>query len=299
MKAQAEEIGLALTGQTPDLAPADKVIYAIRDVTATTESVPLLVSSILCKKIAGGAETVVLDVKCGSGAFMKNEPDAIVLAKALAQTGREAGLNMRLAVTAMDEPLGQSVGNALEIRESLDLLEGLPLSPSSLRFRTLCIKLAGETLAAAGIVKTDAEGEVMAEDVIASGRGAQKAEEWFAAQGGPQTLADIRKALPIAPVIQEVNASHSGWIAGIHAETVGRAVIALGGGRQKKDDILDLSVGIEVFAPIGTEVRKGQPIARIHARHADEATTAGSKILEALTLSDTAVAVPPLILAQF
>ncbi len=299
MKDQAAKIGLALTGQTPNLAPADKVIYALRDVTETVESIPLLVSSILSKKIAGGAETVVLDVKSGSGAFMKTEEGAIELAKALAATGKEAGLNIRLAVTAMDEPLGQCIGNALEIREALDVLEGMPLSPSSLRFRRLCVLLASETLVAAGISKDDRDAEYLAEKVLTGGQAAEKAREWIAAQGGPLTLAEVRGSLAKAPTIQEVLAPDDGWVERIHAGTIGLTVIDLGGGRHKKDDILDLSVGIELFAPIGTEVRKGQVLARIHARNATEADIATTATRGAITISATPVATPPLILAQF
>ncbi len=292
MKAQAAEIGLALTGQTPSLAPADKALYALRDVTETVSSIPLIVSSILSKKIAGGAETVVLDVKCGSGAFMKTVEEATALAQALAETGRAAGLNIRLAVTDMDQPLGQCVGNALEVREALDVLENLPLSPSSLRFRNLCIDLANATLSAAGFPE-------VAEATIASGRAAEKARLWIGAQGGPSSLVEVRDALQTAKVIKEITAAQAGFVHTIHAETVGRAVVNLGGGRHKKDDELDLSVGVELFAPVGTSVLKGQVYARIHARTESEVNLAAEAIAASVSFSSDSIEAPPLVLAHF
>ena len=279
MKAQAAQIGLALTGQTPNLAPADKVLYALRDATATVGSIPLIVSSILSKKIAGGAETIVLDVKAGSGAFMKTLPEAERLASALKETAVRCGLNVRVVLSDMSQPLGSAVGNALEVREALSILRGHALSASSMRFRDLCLDLARITLEASGIGVDPAE-------VLASGKAFDKAKVWFAAQGASTSFADDLVGLPDAAVVGEFLAPAAGVITELDAQCVGEMVVALGGGRTRKDDVLDLGVGVEILASVGEVVEPGQLVARVHARTAGELDSA-------LTNLETAIRIIP------
>lgn len=295
MKAQAMRTGIALTGQTPDLAPADKVLYALRDVTETVSSIPLIVSSILSKKIAGGAETIVLDVKCGSGAFMKTTQEARALAAALADTGKRLGLNVRIAITDMREPLGSTIGNALEIREAIEILTGSTRNEASSRFRDLCVRLAAHTLEAVG--RTDAEAAV--EAVLTDGSAAARAAAWFRAQGGPDSLEATLKRLPTAPVVREVSAGSSGWVTAIGAETIGHAVVELGGGRKRKEDAIDPSVGVESFVRIGSRVEKGQPLFAVHAVDEDAATRASGRVATAYSIAPFETPTPELILGTF
>ncbi|MGV3613776.1 MAG: thymidine phosphorylase [Fimbriimonas sp.] len=281
MKAQAREIGLAITGQSPDLAPADKVLYALRDVTGTTSSIPLLVSSILSKKIAGGAETIVLDVKSGSGAFMRTAQGARDLAGALARTAKLLGLNCRLAITDMNQPLGAMIGNALEVQESRDVLTHPgDLPETSARVRDLCLDLAAITLEACGKAPSREAGHLMAEVALTSGRAREKARQWFAAQGG-----DFDAELPKAPVVKVASANSAGWVSRLDAETLGRAVIALGGGRRKKDDVIDPAVGIELHHFVGSRVEKGAPLFTVHAATEDAAREAAGRVTNAFNVA--------------
>lgn len=258
MVAQAGRIGIALTGQTPDLAPADKALYALRDATGTVDSLPLIVSSILSKKIAGGAETVVLDVKCGSGAFMRTLPEARALAAALRETGERAGLNVRVAITDMDTPLGAAVGNALEVAEARAVLRGDDLTPPVARFRELCVALADLALDAVGRAPE-------AEAVLADGRAWAKAREWFSAQG-----ADWEAWSPSpAPRTREIVAERDGVVARVDARAVGLAAVALGAGRQVKTDVIDPRVGLVLLAGVGDRVARGQPVATVHLADRD------------------------------
>lgn len=269
--AQAKEIGLALTGQTPNLAPADKTLYALRDTTGTVASLPLIVSSILSKKLAGGAETVVLDVKCGSGAFMKTRDEANELASWLHQVGQRCGLNLRLVISDMAQPLGRAVGNSLEVEEALSVLEG-EHSP----FAEFCADLASITLAACGLAPEEESARRAAEHAINSGEALRTAELWIAAQGGD--LAAFR-ARQRAPVQVEVHAPIGG-VGAFDAGVVGETVVALGGGRQKKEDKIDPDVGVEVLCGRWETVSMGQPIARVHARTLEEAKRAAKTITD-------------------
>lgn len=292
MRRQAEKIGLALTGQTPNLAPADKRLYALRDVTETTSSIPLLVSSILCKKIAGGAETIVLDVKSGSGGFMRDDAGAARLAHALSETAQRLGLNCHIALTDMEQPLGAMVGNALEVEEARQILNDVPLSPPSQRFQDLCVTLAGLTLAAAGTAIDPADGERQALEALTSGRARAKAEAWFAAQGG-----DFEAALPHAPVTLTYAAPSDGWWSAFDARTVGVAVIDLGGGRHKKEDVIDPRVGVELHEVVGTHVTSGTPLFTVHAADEGSAQRALDTLSAATFLTHTAPTPRPLIRA--
>ena len=286
MKAQAARIGLALTGQTPDLAPADKVLYALRDVTSTVSSIPLIVSSILSKKLAGGAETIVLDVKCGSGAFMQSLEAARELAQALRRTAVLCGLNIRIAITDMDQPLGSAVGNALEVREALAVLEG-----SQTRFSHLCIELAALTLEASGLQPDRTTARLVAQEAIASGAAKRKAQQWFSAQGATVDVFVNPDALGVSPVSKKlIYEGPSGWVSHIDAQAVGQTVVHLGGGRQTKNDVIDHTVGLELLVEVGSRIETGQAILIVHSRTEDAADVALATLKPSIQASDLEVA---------
>jgi len=293
LKAQAKQIGLAVTGQTPNLAPADKALYALRDVTGTVESIPLLVSSILSKKIAGGAETILLDVKSGSGGFMRTAEGALDLARALARTAKACGLNCRLALTDMSQPLG-SVGNAIEIGESLTILRNEASLDGEMRVRESCLELAGLSLASVKLAPGVREGREIAEAALGSGKALAKARDWFAAQGG-----SIDAELPMAPVQRSVAAGKDGWIAEIDAESVGVSVIAMGGGRKTKNDTIDPSVGVRVHVAVGSAVRQGESLFTICAGSDAMADRTEKSLRDAVVLSDLPVEKRPVVLQVF
>jgi pyrimidine-nucleoside phosphorylase len=285
MKTQAKDIGIALTGQTPSLAPADKSLYALRDVTATVPCLSLIVSSILSKKIAGGAEVVTLDVKCGSGAFMETPADAHRLASALEQVGTAAGLKIKTVVTDMDQPLGRTAGNALEIKEAIRILRGEETG----RFRDLCLHLAQVTLQTAGILADPLF-------AIESGAALRKMRQWVIAQHGSTSIFESED-WQIAPVQLEVlHQNEPGWIESIDAETIGLQVVELGGGRKAKGDPIDPTVGIETLIQIGDEVAPNQPLFRIHASSEDSANLASRALESAYKTSQSQVPHRPIIL---
>lgn len=290
---QAARIGIAITGQTPRLAPADKILYALRDATSTIESIPLIASSILSKKIAGGAQTIVLDVKCGSGAFMKNLSRARELATALVDIGRRCGLRVEAVITDMDQVLGDACGNAMEVVEAGRVL----CRKGPARFEELCVHLTGVTLHAAGQANSLDEGRKKATECLTSGKALLKAEEWFEAQGAnPQCLVDSSWA-PKAPVRGVVK--HMGqpaYIAKFDAEAVGRAVLRLGGGRLAKDDVVDPAVGIEVHVRVGDLVQAQQPLFTIFAKSDDDAMAVRPMIDAGIEVSPNKVIPLPLVL---
>lgn len=286
MKARAKEIGLALTGQTPSLAPADKTLYALRDVTATVPCLPLIVSSILSKKIAGGADVIVLDVKCGSGAFMETLDDASRLASKLREVGEKAGLTVRTVITDMDQPLGRTAGNALEIKEAIQILKNRETS----RFSELCIHLARTALEAAGVVADPAF-------AIASGAALIKAKQWFAAQGADISVFD-QDDWQIAPIQKEVLSYESGFVKSVSADIIGETVVDLGGGRRVKTDTIDPTVGIETLVHIGDKVEKGQPVFGIHAGTEESAKSAAHNLVTAIKLVPEPVPDRPILLSS-
>ncbi len=292
MVRQAGEIGVALTGQTPNLAPADKVLYGLRDVTATVDSLPLIVSSILSKKIAGGAETVVLDVKCGAGAFMPDAAAARNLATALRTVGERAGLGVSTAMTDMDQPLGRSIGNALEVREAIETLQNLNRG----RFEHLCLVLCGLALEASGLCASG-DGFSRATEILHSGLALQKAEAWITAQGGPVDFVKrCSDYLPVAPVVHKVFVHEPGWVASIDARKMGRAVVDLGGGRKTKEDVIDLAVGIELFVEVGEELTDQEHVATVHAATEEQAESAIQAVRESLDVQSTPAVARPVIL---
>ncbi len=258
MKAQASRIGLAITGQTPRLAPADKKLYALRDVTGTVGSVPLIVSSILSKKLAGGCETVVLDVKCGSGAFMKTLEQASELASWLKQIGQLCGLNLHLSITDMEQPLGRAVGNALEVKEAIRVLRG-----EAGRLRDLCVHFAGMALSAVG--RGGAEDAKLA---LENGSALAKAREWFFAQGADSAAFESEDWCR-STTLHEVQAVRDGWVSRVDARTIGQVVVDMGGGRKRKDDEIDPSAGVVLHVEVGDRVSKGDLLAEIHGPETD------------------------------
>jgi pyrimidine-nucleoside phosphorylase len=256
---QASTVGCALTGQTPRLAPADGTLYALRDATGTVASMPLIASSILSKKIAGGAEVIVLDIKAGSGAFMKTLEEAFALRDLLLAIGGELGLNLKAVVTDMDQPLGRAVGNALEVKEAIAVLRGDERGA----VRDICLSLAQTALSAAG------QDPQRAETALDSGAALQMAMHWFHAQGGDLDIFD-EDDWQAAPNVSVVESPAAGWVASLSAIRIGELSLDLGGGRRAKTDQIDPRVGVEVLARVGDRVEAGQPLLRIHHAEAFE-----------------------------
>ena len=263
-----EELGMVIAGQTADLVPADKKLYALRDVTGTVPSIPLIASSNMSKKLAAGADVIVLDVKCGGGSFMKTEQNARELAEALVAIGTDAGKKTVAVITDMDEPLGLAVGNALEVREAIAALSGE--RPGQLM--ELCDTLGACILTAAGIAKDDADARAMIERVVADGSALREFERFVAAQGGDPAAIRDPSLLPTAPVQIEVPAETGGYVNHIEAGDVGLVSMHLGGGRATKESEIDLRVGVVLRKKVGDPVKVGESIATIHA--ADEASAA-------------------------
>lgn len=293
MIAQAGRIGIALTGQTPALAPADKALYALRDATATVNSLPLIVGSILSKKIAAGAETIVIDVKCGSGAFMRELPQAQELARWLRDVGARCGVNVRTLVTDMDQPLGHAVGNALEVREAIDVL----LNRSPGRFEELCVQLVGLTLSACGKASSLEAGQEQARSRLTDGSALAKARAWFQAQGADPTIFDTPNAfLPSAPTQVPTVSNSTGFVRRIDARAVGEIAVDLGAGRRRKSDEIDPAVGIVLNKQVGDAVQNGETLATIHAATAEAAAQAAERLRSAFTIGDDPPGPTPIIL---
>jgi len=287
------DIGCAIVGATGRIAPADRRLYAIRDVTGTVESVDLITASILSKKLAAGLEGLVLDVKVGSGAFMKTDADAMELAQALVNTAKGAGCPTVACITDMDEPLCPALGNAVEVALCMEVLSGNRLAAP--RLHDLTVALGGQVLALAGV---QGEGEERIAAAIADGRAMEHFARMIAALGGPPDMAeDWRTHLPTAPVIGDVVAPEAGHVAAWNGEALGLAVVALGGGRRVETDRIDPAVGLTEVVPLGAWVERGQPIATIHARDADAAEGAAQAVLAALTIGAAPV-IGPLIRAR-
>jgi pyrimidine-nucleoside phosphorylase len=259
-RALVRDVGACLVGQTERLAPADRKLYALRDVTATVESIPLIAGSILSKKLAEGIDALVLDVKVGSGAFMKRLEDARALARTLAAIGRDMGKRVTALLTAMDQPLGLAVGNALEVRETLELLGGG--GPADLREVT--VELTAEMLVVGGVAGDLADGRTRVAAAIADGRGLAKLEEIVRAQDGDAAAVRDPERLPRAPRNYEVAATAAGFVEAIDAEAIGLAAVALGAGRARVEDRVDPAVGIVVHRKLGDRVERGEPLCTVH-----------------------------------
>lgn len=289
MLRQVHEIGCCIVGQTAQLAPADKKLYALRDATATVASLPLIVSSILSKKLAGGAPAFLFDVKVGSGALMKTEGEARVLAEALVAGAVASGRRATALVTDMSQPLGRAIGNALEVQEAVALLT--TPEQAEPRLRALCLELAGQGIALAQGVTVEA-GRAQAEQVLRSGAAAERWRELVRAQGG-----DPEAPLPQAPVVTEVRAGAelSGVLQQIETQALGELVVQLGGGRVRKEDAIDHAVGLEIGVGIGERVVPGQVLARLHTRTDEAVQRAAGALLAALRVGAAPCMSPPLI----
>jgi pyrimidine-nucleoside phosphorylase len=270
------DVGVAIIGQTAELVPADKRLYALRDVTATVDIIPLIASSIMSKKIAGGADAIVLDVKVGDGAFMKTLDSARELAQAMLELGRRAGRQVVCELTDMDQPLGRAVGNALEIREAVATLQGE--GPPD--FTELVLGSAAHLLALSDLGVDHEEGRRRAEEAVTSGAALERYERWIRAQGGDPAL----EALPRARVIRPVPATEPGYVQRIGAVAVGETALRLGAGRVRKDDVIDHSVGIICVAKRGDRVAAGEPLAEVHASDEDSADGAVAEVAAAYRL---------------
>lgn len=277
-------IGISIMGQTADLAPADKKLYALRDVTATVDNMSLIASSIMSKKLAAGADAIVLDVKTGSGAFMQAEEDALALAREMVKIGNNAGRNTIAVVSDMDQPLGFAVGNALEVKEAIDTLRGE--GPAD--FVELCMTLGSQMLIAGGRAKTDAEAKEMLQQVIEDGSALKKLAEFVEAQGGDAAAVYDTTKLPKASIIEAVEAPQSGYISKIACAEVGICSLILGGGRETKESEIDLAVGIVLTKKVSDKVEKGETIAYIHANDAEKLKAAKERFLQAYTFSEAA-----------
>ena len=294
---QVRRIGCAVIGQTGDLVPADKRLYALRDVTGTVDSVPLIASSILSKKLAAGAHAIVLDVKTGSGALMQTLKDSIELAQAMVRIGTLAGRPILAMVTGMDQPLGTHVGNALEVKEAIDILSGRA-DDRSADLREVSLLLGGQMLLAAGVAASRDEARRLLEQALQSGAGLDKLREMIAAQGGDACVCDDTGLLPRARYILPVPALRDGYVCSMDTTGIGYAAQGLGAGRARKTDVIDPAVGLVMAARIGDPVRAGEPIAHIHANDEARGREAVARMQRLVQLSDTQPQKPPLILAE-
>jgi len=283
--------GIALTGQTVDLAPADGKLYALRDVTATVPSLPLIASSIMSKKIAGGANAIVLDVKVGRGAFMETLDQARALAQLMLRIGHNVGRRVTAVLSDMSQPLGLAVGNALEVREAVEALRGA--GPAD--FVEHCRVVAGEMLLLGGLATDPAEARAKLQRALEDGRALAKFAAWVQAQGGDPRIVEDPSLLPQAPVVETVAAPRSGYIAALDAREVGLTAVDLGAGRVRKGDPIDHAVGIVLAAKVGARVEAGQPLFTLHARTEASAAAARERLLAAYTWSEEPVAPPPLV----
>ncbi|MBR6301044.1 MAG: thymidine phosphorylase [Clostridia bacterium] len=284
---QVREIGCAVVGQSAELAPADKTLYALRDTTSTVDSLPLIASSIMSKKLAAGAEGIVLDVKVGSGAIMPTYEGSLMLAQTMVEIGTRAGRHVSALLTGMNEPLGSHVGNRLEVKEAIEILRGESAGP----LLTVSLRLGAQLLIASGLANTAAQGEKMLRAALEEGRGLEKLRQLIRAQGGDESVCDHPQVLADAPVIREIISDADGYIAAMDTMQIGYASLELGAGRKKKSDIIDPRVGFIVNARIGDHVACGQPLYTLYAADTDSAVRAEHMLRIAIHLSDHSV--PP------
>jgi pyrimidine-nucleoside phosphorylase len=294
MKSALARVGCAMIGQTAQIAPADKKLYALRDVTGTVESIPLISASIMSKKIAEGIDALVLDVKTGSGAFMKTEADSRRLAESLVSIGNASGVKTEAIVTAMDAPLGRAVGNALEVIECIDVLKGA--GPADLI--DVSVELTARMLVLGKVAGDRAEAEQKTRRAIESGAGLETFRRIVEAQGGDPKVVDDYSRLPHAPHRHLVTAMRRGYVTALDAELIGRASVALGAGRDRVDDPVDAAVGIIVVARPGDAVDEGDPMLEIHYRDRARLDTALRLTSQAIAVGDTAPVLRRLIVGE-
>lgn len=290
-KDNVNRIGISIMGQTADLAPADKKLYALRDVTATVDNMSLIASSIMSKKLAAGADAIVLDVKTGSGAFMKTEADSFALAHEMVKLGNGAGRKTIAVVSDMDQPLGYAIGNVLEVKEAIDTLMGK--GPED--FVELCMTLGSYMLIAGKKAETREEAEKLLAKAIAEGRALDKLAQFVEAQDGDKELVYHPEKLQCATIIEEIASQEEGYIQKIECEEIGICSLLLGGGRETKDSEIDLSVGLVLHKKVGDYVRKGESLATIYANDTGKLQLAKERFLKAYTISASPVEKKPLI----
>ena len=286
-----KNIGIAIMGQTADLAPADKKLYALRDVTATVDNMSLIASSIMSKKLAAGADAIVLDVKTGSGAFMKNEKDAFLLAHEMVKIGNGAGRKTVAIVSDMDQPLGNAVGNALEVREAIDTLKGK--GPKD--FEELCVTLGSYMLVAAKRAESVDEARQKLVECINDGSALAKLSQFITAQGGDGDMVYHPEKLPKADMIEEILSPLTGYVEHIECDEIGICSLILGGGSETKESDIDLSVGIVLHKKVGDAVKEGESLATIHANDKQKLEMAKERFIKAYTISTSEVAKKPFI----
>jgi thymidine phosphorylase len=296
LRAQLDEVHCAIVAATAEIAPADRRLYAVRDVTATVESVDLITASILSKKLAAGLEALVLDVKCGSGAFMKTPAEARALARALVETAQGAGCMTAALITDMSQPLATAAGNALEVIEVMETLTGTSVNAA---LWDITCALGGEALALGGIAADAQDGAGRIAQALESGAAAEVFGRMVTAQGGPSDFVDRwPDRLPAAPVVVEVPALRGGFVVAVDGEALGQAVVHLGGGRLRDGDRVNPSVGLSDLAGIGEEIGRDAPLAMVHASSAPEAAAAVAAVQAAYGMGDAAPEEPPLVLER-
>lgn len=289
---QLDEIGLVLTGQSADLAPADGKLYALRDVTGTVPSIPLIASSVMSKKIAAGAQGIVLDVKCGLGAFMKSVDEARKLAAQMVEIAHLTGRKAVALLSDMNQPLGYAVGNALELKEAIAVLQASPAVPQD--FREHCLIIAAHMLVLGGKTRDLDTAFKMAETALASGQAWERFRQLVRAQEGDLAAVDDPTLLPAARLVEVVSAPRSGYLSQIHAQIIGETAVLLGAGRTRKGDAIDHAVGIIIHHKVGDPVQAGQPLFAIHANNANRLIEAREALLQAHQWQDEPVEALPL-----
>ena len=289
---QVRTMGIGMVGQTGNLVPADKQLYALRDVTGTVESIPLIATSIMSKKLAGGADGFVLDVKVGNGAFLKTQTEAEKLAELMVAIGKNAGRRTVAVLSTMEQPLGRAIGNALEVKEAIDTLKGE--GPRDLE--ELALVLGVQMLILAGIVDNEETARLKLEEVLASGRALRCFEGWVKAQGGNPLITEEPTLLPKASIVCSVKCNLRGYVSAWDTEALGLAAMRLGAGRERKGDPIDHSVGLMIEKKIGDRMEPGEEIAQVYARSEQEATSAEQDVLAAIRISSLPVTPAPLIL---
>lgn len=278
---QVEKNGVAVVGQSGNLTPADKKLYALRDVTATVDSIPLIASSIMSKKLAAGSHTIVLDVKYGSGAFMKTAEEAEVLATEMVKIGKNCGRNMAAVITNMERPLGKNIGNSLEVIEAVEVLKGN--GPEDLK--EVCLTLASQIVSLCEKI-SESEARSLCEDALASGKALEKFKEWIASQGGDSSWIDNTDLFPKAKYKFEIKAEKEGYISKMDAESIGIASVILGAGRETKEDTIDMSAGIVLNKKTGDRIAKGDTLATLYTCNETSFNSAKEKYLSAIILSN-------------
>jgi pyrimidine-nucleoside phosphorylase len=289
-KQQLADIGLVLAGQTADLTPADGKLYALRDVTGTVRSIPLIASSVMSKKIAAGAQAIVLDVKCGLGAFMQTLDETRQLGQLMVKIAHLAGQKAVALLADMNQPLGCAVGNALEVRESIDTLQGG--GPPD--FREHCLVVASHMLLLGEKAENLVSARSLAEGALSDGSAWKKFTQLVSAQGGDTSSVEQPEKLPAAKLIEDILAPEAGYILGVHARLVGETVVLLGGGRTKKGDTINYGVGIQVHCKVGQKIEKGQPLFTVHADDESSLSAARQQLLAAVSWSPDPVEPLPL-----